>query len=52
MPALLMQYAFDGIVNRCKRCQNAAGYSFSSVMNEKLAVNSVDTCLVNATDIM
>ena len=30
MPAVLIQDTSDGIVNRCRRRQNAAGHSFSN----------------------
>ena len=44
MPAVLIQDTSDGIVNRCRRRQNAAGHSFS---NEYDVINQLALSLVH-----
>ena len=51
--AILIQNAFDCMISRCRRCQNAAGHFFP-VNNDinKLALNLVDICLGNSVQIL
>ena len=46
MLAILIQNAFDGIINRY-RCQNASGHSFPNIINDQLpSVNLVEFCVL------
>ena len=54
MRAVLIQNALDSMVNRCRRCQNAAGHCLSNELrlNDQLDLNLVDICLANALQIL
>ena len=49
----IIKYAFDGMTDRCQRCQNAGEHYFpvNIVVNNQLHLNLVNICLCNALKI-
>ena len=49
-PGVLMQNIFDGMVNQCRRCQNAARHF--PIYDVQLLLNLIDICLDNMLQIL
>ena len=53
MPVVLIENSFDGVVNQCRRCQNASGHSFhDNVINDQFNLKLVDICFNNMLQIL